>query len=224
MLFAASKFGSVAASKTVYCRAACSDVDTEVGKITRAKITITITSRTTSVPNMMARSFVKIDGRHREPQKLLVIAASNEEVAGAAYGTDKRGVFRVVSKFLTNTADQHVDGSIEGFPVDPTSLVDDSISTKHAAAVPDEQSQKLELGARESEITSAHVSGPLGPIYVEIAKSQSLLVLPVHTATQDCLHAREEFPRFEGLGKVVVGAQFKSDDAIGDISAGGEHD
>src|SRR5690348_3191346 len=187
-------------------------------------MTITMTSRTTSVPNMMARSFVKIDGRHREAQKLLVITASNEEVAGAAHGTDKCGMFRVVSKFLTNTADQHVDGSIEGFPIDPTSFVDDSISTKHAAAVTDEQPQKLELGARESEITPAHVSGPLGPIYVEIAESQSLLVLPVHTATQDCLHAREEFPRFKGLWKVVVGAQFKSDDAVGHVSAGGEHD
>src|SRR5690242_12320095 len=81
--FAASRLGWAAANKSVYCRAACADDDTEVGKITSAKMTITIVSRTTSVPNMMARSFVKIDGCHRGLQRCLVIAASNEEVAGA---------------------------------------------------------------------------------------------------------------------------------------------
>src|SRR5215472_4113484 len=135
-------------------------------------MTITITSRTTSVPNIMARSFVKMEGRHGDRKRRLVIAASNEEVAGATHGAYKRGMFRVVSQFLTETADQHVDGSIEGFPIDPSSLVDDSISAKHATAVADEQSQKLELGAGESEISPAHVNGTFCPIHIQIPEPQ----------------------------------------------------
>jgi hypothetical protein len=58
---------------------------------------------------MMARSFEKIERRHRGPEKVLVILASKEEVPGAAHGTDKGRMSRVVAQFLTKTADQNVD-------------------------------------------------------------------------------------------------------------------
>ena len=42
-------------------------------------------------------------------------------------------------------------------------------------------------------------------------------------AAQDGADARRQFARVEGLGEVVVGAQFEADDAVDILAAGGEH-
>jgi len=42
-------------------------------------------------------------------------------------------------------------------------------------------------------------------------------------AAQDDLDARQQFARVEGLGQVVVGAEFEADDAVDLVAARGEH-
>src|SRR5215475_3985349 len=123
MACAVSRLGCVAASNCVYCRAACSEVETEVGKITRAKMKVTIASRTTSVPTMMAESFENMDRRHRDLDAGSVIAASNEKVAGATHRADKGWMLRIIAEFLAKAADQHIDRAVESFPVDAARLI-----------------------------------------------------------------------------------------------------
>src|SRR6516165_2001538 len=99
-------------------------------------------------------------------------------------------MFWIVAKLLAETANQHVDGPIEGFPVDPASLVDDSVAAQHPASISDEQSQDLKFGIGESEITSPHLSRAYCPIQIEIADPNSLLILAAWPSPQDSLHAR----------------------------------
>ena len=52
---------------------------------------------------------------------------------------------------------------------------------------------------------------------------RAALAVRRHTA-QDGLHARQQFARLEGLGQVVVGAEFEADHAVHHVAARGEHD
>jgi hypothetical protein len=50
-------------------------------------------------------------------------------------------MFGVIAEFLPKTADQYVDGAVEGFPIDTACLIDDSVPAQDPAAIPDKQSQ-----------------------------------------------------------------------------------
>src|SRR5215469_5852264 len=115
-------------------------------------------------------------------------------------------MFWIVAKLLAETANQHVDGPIEGFPIDPASLVDDSVAAQHPASISHEQSQDLKFGIGESEITSPHLSRAYCPIQIEIANPNSLPVVAALPPPQDRLYAGQKFTRFEWFWQVVVRA------------------
>ena len=82
-----------------------------------------MTSKVTAMTIMMVSSRAKIDTRTRGLRS--GTRASDEDVSGSANGANETRVLGIVTEFLAQAADQHIDGAIVRFPVDSTRAVHD---------------------------------------------------------------------------------------------------
>jgi hypothetical protein len=88
---------------------------------------------------------------------------------------------------------------------------------------------KFDGGERDGAAVVAHEAGT--SIHFEIAENGEIgrrrsggIRRCGRSATQDGVDARGEFTGIEGLGEVVIGADFEADDAVDVVAVGGEHD
>jgi len=87
---------------------------------------------------------------------------------------------------------------------------------------------KFDGGERDGAAVVAHEAGAI--IHFEIAENGEIgrrgsrgIRRCGRSAAQDGVDARGEFTRIEGLGEVVIGADFEADDAVDVVTVGGEH-
>ncbi|MCY1532539.1 hypothetical protein D9M68_678210 [compost metagenome] len=106
--------------------------------------------------------------------------------------------------------------------------VEDVVAAEHLAGLAGQQREQVELGA--GEFHALAVAQHLAPVEVdrEAVEHAQLRIgdsrcRRAALAAQDGLHARHEFARLEGLGQVVVGAEFEADHAVHHLAARGEH-
>src|SRR5579863_9073562 len=110
-----------------------------MGKTARAKNAVTMSSKTAFMPSIMASSLENMEGCQPVFRACSVNAASNKEVARAAQCADESRMLWIITQFLTQTANQHIDRTVVHFPVNPTNFVDDSVAAENAATIADEQ-------------------------------------------------------------------------------------
>jgi hypothetical protein len=88
---------------------------------------------------------------------------------------------------------------------------------------------KFDRGQRDGAAIVAHEAG--ARIHFEVAENCAIgrgcgggIGWSGRSPTQDGVDTRSEFARVEGLGEVVIGADFQADDAVHVVTVCGEHD
>jgi hypothetical protein len=92
--------------------------------------------------------------------------------------------------------------------------------------------QQVELGRRQMCLDASPTHAPFRPVYLEIAHHDGHLVVHRRTAqtgapldpAQQRVHPRRQLPHRERLGEIVVGANGETDQEIGFVVAGGQHE
>ena len=144
-----------------------------------------------------------------------------ETVALAAQGLDAPGV---PPEFFAQAADVGVDGAgVDGAGVAPD-LLQQRVARLRAAPAFEQQAEQLELGGRQVELLAVEGDLEIAPVDDEFADGQPVVAPlgPAH-APQHGFHPQDEFARAEGLGHVIVRADFQPGDALGGLALGGEH-
>ncbi len=77
--------------------------------------------------------------------------ASDEAVAAASHRPDERRLPGVVAQLLTKAADEDVDRSVVGLPVDAPRFLENPFPGEHPPAVPYQQVEQGELRGCEAE-------------------------------------------------------------------------
>src|SRR5258708_1364147 len=160
----------------------------EWGETSRTKTPLTISKRLVAMASMMASSLANIDTRGRGARLPSVIVASDEDVARPANRPYEAGPFRVVSQFLAQAADQNIDGAVVYCPINPASLVHDSVATQNVSAVPEEQPQQFKLRRSQLEVVSLPPSRPRRPTQIQGSVSTTPLPTITSPSTQSALH------------------------------------
>jgi hypothetical protein len=114
-------------------------------------------------------------------------------------------------------------------PVRIPDLVDEPLPRHDAARLAQEQLEELELLAGQIQILPIHARCATRRVQrncpdLQRARSLDLCHRPLADPPQDSADARGDLTGAERLHDVVVGAELEADDAIGLLTAGGEHD
>src|SRR5271169_5715870 len=138
-----------------------------------------------------------------------------EAVAGAADRFQIARVLGVRLDLFADAADVDVDGAgsdVGGIAPDG---VEQMIAAENASLVAREIIEQAEFGGGRGNQVSAYGEGHGRRIDFDIADFHRAGRQGTLEAPQHSLDARDEFPRAEGLGDVVVGAEFETEDAVG---------
>src|SRR5258705_3396265 len=104
-----------------------------------------------------------------------VIAAPDEEVAGATHGADPDRLARIVAQLLADAADQDVDRAVERLPVHAPGLVHDPVARQDPPAGAYEQPEQIELGGRQRQERAVEPRRARGPVDLEPAGGHPLV-------------------------------------------------
>src|ERR1700680_2170283 len=133
-----------------------------------------------------------------------------EAVAGAAYGFQVARVFGVRFDFFANAADVDVDGTRSDVRGVAPHGVEKMVAAEDASLVAGEVIEQAELGGGGGYGVAAHGQCHGGGIDFDVANSQGAGRQGPLEPAQYGFDAGDEFARAEGLGDVVVGAEFKT--------------
>src|SRR5512145_320977 len=152
---------------------------------------ITIRSRQSAIPTMMARSLAKIEAWIATRTGASGIAASNEGVACTVHGLDITRAAGVITKPRAQPADEHVDGTVEGIEFSTAEKVHDPLPAQDPAAIPHEQLEQVVLRSGQVERSTAKPRRAGLGIDLEVACSEAFGGTR-HSAAQDGLDPRDE--------------------------------
>ncbi len=162
-------------------------------------------------------------GEERFHSARRVLRRAAELVAHAANGLDERiaGL-----QLLAQMADVHVDGAIERRGLAVVEILHQGVARKHASGGAHQHFQNVELEGGQlhalaggEDLAGAGVERDAVDFQARIGRGRTRFI-----AAQDGADARGQFARIEGLGQVVVGAQFQAHDAVHILAARGQHD
>lgn len=143
-------------------------------------------------------------------------------IAEATDGLDTVGGF---AKFFAKAADVSIhSASVDGALVAPY-IVEENVPALHTPTPLDQCSEELELGGGKLDFLAAQSDLMADAIHGDVAELQRVCGLNGSIrAAQNALDAERKFTRRKGLGHIVVGAQFKAEDAVHFVGFRGEHD
>src|ERR1039458_9045163 len=146
-----------------------------------------------------------------------------ELIAHAANGLDE---IVAALQLLAQVADVHVDGAIEGCGFAVIEILHEGVAGEDAAGGAHQHFENIEFEGGEFDafavgdhFAGAGVERDAVAFNAVGGRRGTGLV-----AAQDGANAGGEFAGVEGLGQIIVGAEFQADDAVDILAAGGEHE
>src|SRR5579863_7487585 len=134
------------------CSKACAASAVAAGKTKRTKNMLTINRSVTAMRIMMVSRRAKMDTRTRGLRS--GIDPSDEDISRAANCTNKCRVLGVVAQLLAQAADEHVNGAVEGFPVDSARSIENALAAQHPSGIAHQKREEFEFGRGDGEIAA----------------------------------------------------------------------
>lgn len=147
-----------------------------------------------------------------------------EAIAGATHGLKVTRILGIGFDFFPNAANVDIDGSrghVGGIAPDGIEKV---IAAEDAALVTGEIIEQAELGSGGRDHTATNGKRHGGGIDLDVTDFHRARRERALEAAQHSLNPGDKLARAERLGDVIVGAEFKSKDAIGFTAFGGKKD
>src|SRR5215831_1034529 len=191
---AVSRPGDDCATAREYSRERRRIIEFKFSPTRKPKNSVTSKTRHIAIASIAVTSLAKTDPRSHSGTRV-----SHEAVTDAAHGANERRLLGIVAELLTQAADQHVDRSIERFPVDAVCALDDPLATQDAPAIADEISEQFELRGGQRQWTFAQPRGTCGEVQLDGASAQDLLLRVAReaNAAQHRLHPGHQLTRLE---------------------------
>ena len=122
-------------------------------------------------------------------------------------------------ELLAQAADHDVHGARVQLGLVAAQLVEDVVAREHAAALARQQMQQVEFGAGQFHIAAQALHAAAGAASMRrppnpSRSSGASAGLLASAAAQHGLQAGHQLARLEGLGQVVVGAEFQAHHAV----------
>lgn len=162
--------------------------------------------------------------RRRESLLRNLSDVGGEQIAVSAHRFDESRLARVVAQLAPKPRELHVDRAIDRGRGVAARPVEKLVACKDSPRTANEGDQEREFPAGENDRRSIRTSdgaivdidSPSGEAidFAIRARLDRRLPRRLLTSSQDRADARREFARIEGFGELVVGADFKSDDAV----------
>ena len=119
-----------------------------------------------------------------------------------------------------------VDAAVKDRELAAENILEELFARDHLAGGLQEHSEKIELGGGQIDQLAAPANNAGARIKFDIAGSDDFGgddFLGRLAATEDRVYARDQFPGIERLWEVVVGPNFKPNDAVHIVAARGQH-
>ena len=149
-----------------------------------------------------------------------------KHIARAAHCQNAQRSLRIAFDDGTNARDMHVDRAVERVQRFATDQIHQLLARQYAAGTFGHGAHQGELVVGQVADLAIDTQAPCIAINLEPAKTQyrsGALVAGTAPATQHGANPCQQFTRLKRFGQIVVGAQFKADNAIGRIAARGQH-
>ena len=124
-----------------------------------------------------------------------------EDVTGAAHGYDSTRRFWVVLDGGPDARNVNVYGAVEGIKCLTLECVHQSIARHHTTGIFGQCQDQCKLMAGERPVFTVNANLMCTTVDVEAAEMQHITGRGSLTAAQDRGEARQQFPRFKGLGR-----------------------
>src|ERR1700690_3060468 len=147
-----------------------------------------------------------------------------EAIASAPYRLQVTRILRIGFDFFADAANINVDGARGDICRVTPDRIEQLVAGKNAPGMPHEVIEQAEFGSRGWDLFAAHGKRHGGGINVNLVDLGGQGRQGTLETAQDGLYAGHKFARAEGLGDVVIGAEFQSQNAIGLATLGGEKD
>src|SRR5215204_6105842 len=182
--------------------------------------------RNLTPPNQFSERFEMLSALHfRRPRV---------DIADAADGLDSLGVARAVAELLAEVTDVHVDAAVEDRQLAPEHRAHEVFALDDESGRAQELDENLVLDVRQLRRLAAapDLTRPRIDLHVADANARGCACLGRLSggfgprgarAAEDGLNAGDQLARVEGFGKIVVGADLQSDNAVNIVAAGREH-
>jgi hypothetical protein len=154
----------------------------------------------------------------------------HEGIARRSDGSDEVGIFGVIPEFFSERGDMHIDGSIEDLVVSVADFLEELFAGFDPTDGANQGEQEVEFdgGKQEGLVAENGLSrgledaqradlkgGVLGFAWGELGSLG---------APGDGAESGQQFAAGERFGQIIICAQFESDDAVGLLASGGEHE
>jgi hypothetical protein len=115
----------------------------------------------------------------------------------------------------------HVDAAVEGLEAVAAHALHQRVAGHHAPCILCERQQQRELVSGERTLLARDPHRERVPVDFQTAEAQHGHFSVA--SAEDGAQPREQLAGVEGLREVVVGAELETDDAVGVLAPGGEH-
>src|SRR5258705_9471316 len=155
----------------------------------------------------------------------IMFVLPHEFVADSMHGQEEPGLLRNWFKLLANAHNVSVHGARGGKILIAPDFVEKAVAAHRLSGMTEKMFQQLKLFARKLNGLAAAQDLVAAQVHVDIAERVTVLLFRQRLrAAQNGLHASEQFADGEGLGYIVVSAEFKPHNLIHFLAARREHD
>lgn len=157
---------------------------------------------------------------------------AGKQISRAPRCFDEFWIARVVFQFAAQAADLRVDAAVEDVAgAAAFDFLEQLIPGQNDIGMFDERREQCVFGCAEGDddtvaihdLAFGTVQHPATEAHA-LTRSRALSGRKLVCAAQDCVNTRQEFARAEGLGDIVVGADFEADYAVKFFGAGAQQD
>lgn len=147
-----------------------------------------------------------------------------QDVPDTANGFDEFRRSGIVTEFLAQMRDMHVDRPFADGDITSAGFGQQGITRDDAPGAFGQSAQQIEFEAREIHGFACFRHDTLPEVHDDIAGNESFSDDVGTRSPQYGFDSRDEFPGAERFGDIIVGAHFEAHDAIGFVTARGQHE
>jgi hypothetical protein len=160
------------------------------------------------------------------PRSGALSMATSPPVAHAPHRFQQNRRLGVSFNFTAEIAHVRINGAIECVGIAPSDAFQQLVAAEYPARVARQHRQQIEFAARQIDPAAPQQNGPVLRIDGERTGGKGgrrRRGWPA-IASEHGFDSRLELPQAERLRQIIVGAEFQSEDAIGLLTARGDHD